>query len=867
MSSKLRDLIVGIRGCNTSAEERAYVQKECAGIRAAFKDGSYPARNMLKLMYIAMLGYPTEFAQMEVVNLIAQPEYGDKRIGYLTLSVLLDETHEVLTLAENRLKKDLADTNPFIQSLALTTVASVAGEDMSRDVMHEVSTLVDNSNTQLKKKACLASLRIVRKVPDFAEIFLEKLGANAFNERQHGALLCSLTLLTACLETKQGASFMPMYRQQIPAAVRLLKGLVLSSSAMEHDVCGVADPFLQVALLRFLRIVGIGSPAASEAMNDMLAQVGTNTDSGKNAGCAILYEAARTIFAICSDEGLRVLGINILARFLTNNRDNNLRFVALAALLAVNKTMPDAVQTHRSTIIDCLKDVDTSIRRRALDLTIALVNATNVRILVPDLITYLNACGDELKKETTVKVCQVIEEQSPTSDWRIETSLRVFKVAKVHIPVTFAAHFIAHVSQQATTTQSFVVASLWEELSLPFDAQMQLRHALLVAGLWCVGEYCDLLVAQNGGAPQFLENVASCVFVITGGTQLRAVQQYGLTALAKILCKFPSVAALVSSIFDMYAGSLDCELQQRACEYATLTETFPDLAAFALAKMPPMVVAKLPQENSVSSPAALLESPTVAGAAGTGAAAPPAQRTGTKAPVNIFDDIFAPMPASAAPAAAAPSSSFSVHSLFDSPAKTSVPVSTSAAAAHVLDIFGSSSLPAATSQPLTQPQQQPMAFIPPVGLSVAPPVPPAAVPPQPMAASLQFTPMLTAPTAGASISLEAFRCEDFVVSFTVIPDKPGDYSICHVEARVKSELSRAITGFSFLAAVPKTTVLEMKPLLSTEVGAFGTLVQQLTVDNRHAGSPKVALMLRVRIVYSVDGVERLAQFQISKDLP
>jgi hypothetical protein len=63
--------------------------------------------------------------------------------------------------------------------------------------------------------------------------------------------------------------------------------------------------------------------------------------------------------------------------------------VALDTLTRVISYDVAAVQRHRAVIVECLRDADVSIRRRALDLVYALVNAENVRPLTKELLNYL----------------------------------------------------------------------------------------------------------------------------------------------------------------------------------------------------------------------------------------------------------------------------------------------------------------------------------------------------------------------------------------------------------------------------------------------------------------------------------------------
>ncbi len=69
-NQKLKDLIRSIRAARTAADERSVVTKECAVIRSSFRDEDSEARcrNIAKLLYIHMLGYPAHFGQVGHVS-------------------------------------------------------------------------------------------------------------------------------------------------------------------------------------------------------------------------------------------------------------------------------------------------------------------------------------------------------------------------------------------------------------------------------------------------------------------------------------------------------------------------------------------------------------------------------------------------------------------------------------------------------------------------------------------------------------------------------------------------------------------------------------------------------------------------------
>ena len=89
--TRLRDMIRATRTCRTAQDERDLVNKECAQIRTSFKeeDADNRARNVAKLLYIHMMGYPAHFGQVMLDNAAGDPRlvtYVDQQIAMLLLS-------------------------------------------------------------------------------------------------------------------------------------------------------------------------------------------------------------------------------------------------------------------------------------------------------------------------------------------------------------------------------------------------------------------------------------------------------------------------------------------------------------------------------------------------------------------------------------------------------------------------------------------------------------------------------------------------------------------------------------------------------------------------------------------------------------
>ncbi|KAJ5534771.1 hypothetical protein N7527_001025 [Penicillium freii] len=837
--SSLKQFIRNVRSAKTIADERAVIQKESAAIRASFREESHDSgirrNNVAKLLYLFTLGERTHFGQIECLKLLASHRFADKRLGYLGTMLLLDENQEVLTLVTNSLKNDLNHSNQYIVGLALCTLGNIASVEMSRDLFPEVESLMSTANPYIRRKAAICAMRICRKVPDLYEHFLEK-AKNLLSDRNHGVLLCGLTLAIDLCEAEEEdeeeggpAGVIEMFRPLAGGLVRALKGLTTSGYAPEHDVSGITDPFLQVKILRFLRVLGRGDVATSELINDILAQVATNTDSSKNVGNSILYEAVLTILDIEADSGLRVLGVNILGKFLAN-KDNNIRYVALNTLNKVVAIEPNAVQRHRNTILECLRDPDISIRRRALDLSFMLINEDNVRVLVRELLAFLEVADNEFKSVMTTQIGIAADRFAPNKRWHMDTILRVLKLAGNYVKEQILSSFVRLI---ATTPdlQTYAVQKLYSSLKEDIS-----QEGLTLAATWTIGEYADSLL--QGGQyeeEELVKEVRESDLVdlftnILNSTYASQIAvEYIITASMKLTVRMSDPAQIerLRRLLSSRTADLSVEIQQRAVEYTNLFG-YDQIRRGVLERMPPP---EIREEQRVlgAAPAAKKRQSKLLRGKSTTKVAKPAEHDllldlvgGSDAPVtsptsngsntaDLLADILGGDSGMSSPSPG-PGGQKNPHSA-------------------IMDLFGSTG-PSPSPQP-TQPASASMDLLGAGGVGASAPSPSTS----------------PAPVTAATPAHTALNKDGLVLTLQV--QRSGSNAQILARFRNDSNFDR-FTSVGLQAAVPKSQRLQLSAISKADLesGEEGTQSMRVTALN---GALPAKLRLRLRVTSARDG--------------
>ena len=875
------------------------------------------------------------------MKLIASPHFPEKRIGYLGMMLLLSEEADVLMLATNSLKNDMNSENRFIAGLALCTIGNLGTADMSRDLAPEVDKHLKSGNPYLRKKANLAMARCLTKCPDMVEDFVDRV-VTLLKDKNHGVLITVVQLMTQVLmidvqnaieegENPFDTDCRKAFLRLVPMLVKMLRNLLSPGFSPEYDVGGISDPFLQVQLLTLLRLLGAKNEKASEEMNDVLAQVATNTESAKNAGNAILYECVQTIMGIESDDGLRVLAVNILGRFLLN-RDNNIRYVALNTLyrtieqqgrdgsaVDVGNSASSALQKHRSTVVDCLKDPDISIRQRALELIYHLVNHENVQSLTAELLNYLVLCPREHRSDICTRILRVVDRFSPDDQWRVDTLITMFTIAGREATPEVQNASVIYISRSSDDVHAYATHKLLKAIRDDDGSQ----RGLLVVGIWCIGEYGDLLLTPYtyiptpvpgetvNGAPvsiTFMELEPSTVVgvvenVINRHSCPEGVKQRALTCFAKLSDRFADKGDAMAldklqKLVKKHQGSHSLEMQLRSCEYDALLNAAKGIKS---APKPPAPDDLFGVVDAGGGPV----SDSVVAAAKEALSRMPVvdvkilHKRQEAAFTESVDGTPRPKAASAAPAPAPGGDLLDIFATDPTPAPSQNGAASGGAEKSDLDlltdIFAASAAPAPASNGTydpfggAPPAQSTPASSNPLDIFGAPAPAPAVNPAASNSLDIFGAPGMGAPAPAAQpmmggpsspggslagslnsgsaapvpVIVPGLSHNGLTIEFECTKPDVWNKGVSLLIAKCKNAAPDAIYGFNLQCAVPKYVTMEMEPPSSTTIPVTGgnnskPVTQKIKVTNSMLGTKNLMLKLKVSFTLQGNKTEHLA---------
>mmetsp|Transcript_27506 Transcript_27506/g.49546 ORF Transcript_27506/g.49546 Transcript_27506/m.49546 type:complete len:756 (-) Transcript_27506:1901-4168(-) len=742
-----------------------------------------------------MMGYPTQFGQVECLKLIASQNFTEKRVGYLGLSQLLNESNEVLMMVTNRIQIDLANSNQQIVSMALTALGNVGTAEMGRDLSKDLLRLLMTANSFNKKKAVMAAVRVITKCPEFAEDYYEVI-PTLLQDRSHGVVMAAVRLVRQIIIAEP--SSIERFRPSTTDLVRVLKNLLLSGYSPEHDISGVTDPFLQVEILGLLRDFGRKDVATSDVMNDALAQVATNTESSKTAGNSVLYECVKTIIEIEASSGLRVLATNIMGRFLLN-RDNNIRYVALKTLQQMVGINASAVQRHKNTILECLKDADPVIRKKALELASSIANPENVVSLMKELLNYLLVAENDLKPTFVTKLFNVVEHFAPSKTWQVETIVKILSLAG-----NFVSDEILSATAQLICSSPDVQPYAVHKLYSAFKDNMA-QTGLVMLAVWCIGEFAPALTGNSAEAegevfvPVSANQVLDTLEALTKRTLSQSISEYLLTAYIKLTIRMPEVKARLTLLIDKHTSQLSLELQQRACEYLKLLDSpISGKLNYILGSIPALkrdVQANMPLMSEVFSQAPV-EKPK------------PVENTPVANSLLELDLIFDTIPSGPSQPSTGPSIETALADIFG----PSTPV---------LNVFDNP----------PQPRQDPISM----PVQMDPYMQPISAPQVPQ-------------------KLEVVGYEDTEISIKHRCTKLEDPSLTQIDTSVVNLSGFPISNFRLQVAVQKYMKLQLSPASGSSIAPGNSITQQIKVTNSQQGSK--GIVLRLKIDYQIGGESR-----------
>jgi AP-2 complex subunit alpha len=215
-----------------------------------------------------------------------------------------------------------------------------------------------------------------------------------------------------------------------------------------------------------------------------------------NAQNSVLFEAINLGIHLDPESTVVSNASVLLGRFILA-KETNVRYLGLDAMahLAACSSSLQPVKKHQDTIILSLKDRDISVRRRALDLLYSMCDTTNSKVIVGELVKYLQVADYNLREEMVLKIAILTERFATEYEWYVDTILQLISAAGDHVGAEVWYRVVQLVTNNEDL-QAYAAAAVFEHLRAPTCHENMIR-----VGGYILGEFGHLIANEQGCSP------------------------------------------------------------------------------------------------------------------------------------------------------------------------------------------------------------------------------------------------------------------------------------------------------------------------------------------------------------------------------
>ncbi|KAF2657352.1 Adaptor protein complex AP-3 delta subunit [Lophiostoma macrostomum CBS 122681] len=371
----LYELIRGLRSHKGS--EKEYIADSIKECRKEIRTNDMDLKStaLMKLTYLEMFGHDMSWASFNVLEVMSSPKYRHKRTAYLAAVQSFRRDTDVLVLAENQLKKDISSPTPTVISLPLGAIPHVINPSMANSLLTDLLPRLTHSHASIRKKTVVTLYRLALVYPETLRPAWPKIKERLQDDNEDPSVTAAIVNVVCELGWRRPQDFLPL-------APRLFDLLVEGG-----------NNWMAIKLIKLFATLTPLEPRLIKKLLPPLTKIIRETGA-----MSLLYECINGIIqggildaveGTTEGEEVARLCVGKLRGMMVIEGDANLKYVALLAFDKIVRSHPKLVSQQQDVILDCIDDPDISIRMRALDLVVGMVNSDNLTAIVGRLMRQL----------------------------------------------------------------------------------------------------------------------------------------------------------------------------------------------------------------------------------------------------------------------------------------------------------------------------------------------------------------------------------------------------------------------------------------------------------------------------------------------